>query len=96
MALIELNYQDTINKAEQLEELAAEMKTICSKDIGGANDVCSSIWKGDASTAYQKKLNQIQSKIEKRADTLNSTANSLGGVARRLKQAEDFAKSLFS
>lgn len=95
MALIELNYQDTINKADELGSLASEIKGICTNNLSDINNSCSSIWKGDASISYQKKLGQIQSKIEKRAKSLENTANSLGGVARRLKQAEDYAKSLF-
>ncbi len=94
MAIIELNYQDTINKAGQMADLASDIRSICNRDIEEINDACSSIWKGDSGVAYQKKLNQIQTKIEKRARNIENTANSLGGVARRLKQAEDYAKSL--
>lgn len=96
MAIIDLNYQDTINKADELGNLAAEIKGICSSNLGNINSSCSSIWKGDAGAAYQKKLRQIQSKIEKRAKSLETIANSMGGIARRLRQVEDYAKSYFN
>ena len=96
MAIIELNYQDTINKSEQLIELTADIKNICRNDIEDIKNTCNSVWKGDASVAYQKRLSQIQSKIEKRAGSIESTANSLGKTARCLKRAEEAANSIFN
>lgn len=96
MAIIELNYQDTIHKSEQLIELSADVKNICRNDIEDIKNTCNSVWKGDASTAYQKKLTQIQAKIEKRARSIESTADSLGKTAKRLKRAEEFANSIFN
>jgi len=96
MANIELNYQDTINKSEQLIDLAADIKRICRNDLEDVKSTCRSVWKGDASEAYQKKLEQIQSKIEKRARSIESTANSLGNTARRLRRAEETANTMFT
>lgn len=95
MAIIELNYQDTINKSEQLIDLTTDIKNICRNDMEDIKSTCNSVWKGDASEVYQKKLCQLQSKIEKRARNIESTANSLGKTAKRLRQAEELAKSIF-
>ena len=94
--MIEINYQDTINKAEQLEDLAFDIKHICQSDIAGITDSCNAVWKGDASSDFQKKLGKLQSQIEKRSKNLESTAGALGKSARRLKQAEEYAKLLFA
>ena len=96
MANIELNYQDTINKSEQLIDLTAEIKNICRNDLEDIKSTCNSVWKGDASEAYQKKIGQLQSKIEKRVRSIETTANSLGKTAKRLRQAEELAKSIFN
>lgn len=96
MAIIELNYQDTINKSEQLIDLATDIKNICRDDMEDIKSTCNSVWKGDASEAYQKKFSQLQSKIEKRARNIENTANSMGKTARRLRQAEEIAKSIFN
>lgn len=96
MAIIELNYQDTINKSEQLIELTSDIKSICRNDIEAIKNTCNSVWKGDAGVEYQKKLSQIQSKIEKRSRSIESTADSLGKTARRLKRAEEAANAIFN
>ena len=96
MNKIEINYQDTINKSEQLIDLAERMKGISVNDIGEINSTCDSVWKGDASRDYQKKLVQVQSKINKRAGNLDGTARALGASARRLKKLEEYARTIFN
>ena len=65
MGLININYNDTINKAAQLEDLASDMKKICNNDIENAKETSYSTWKGDAGDVYRKKLGEVQLKIKK-------------------------------
>lgn len=96
MAAIEINYQDTINKANQIAELSESIKKKCTDDIAGVKENCSTVWTGDGSDAYCKKLEQIKGKIEKRAGQLKDAADSMKNAAEKMQQAEEFAKSLFS
>lgn len=96
MARIIIDYQDTINKAGKLEDIANSIKRSCSKEMGEISGYCNGVWKGDAADAYQKKLSQIKSKIMKRGDNLRSVAGDLEEYARRYQRIEQAANSIFS
>lgn len=96
MSEINVNYQDTIDKAVRLENVAKDIKGVCSGELSSLGSFCNGVWKGDASLAYQKKMGQIQSRINKKANNLQKTANSLEEAARRYKRIEDMAMSIFS
>ena len=96
MAEIRVDYQDTINKARRLENVAQEVKSTCSKNMSSISSYCNSAWKGDAADAYQKKMSQIKTRIMKRGTNLQTTAVSLENAAKRYKRIEEAAASIFS
>lgn len=95
MAQIKIDYQDTINKAKQLEDISLEIKNICTREMNEANSYCKSMWKGDASDIYQKKMEQIQKRITTRGTNLQKTAQALKEAALRYKRIEEAAASIF-
>jgi len=95
MAEIKVDYQDTINKARELESISYSIKNVGSKDMSSINEYCSSAWKGDASDAYRKKMVKIQNKILKRGTDLRKTAQSLEDTATRYKRIEESAAAIF-
>lgn len=93
---IKINYQDTIQKADRMKQLASEIKTLSNRDIADAVNYCNVAWKGDASYEYQKKLSQIGEKVKKRADDLRKTADSVEQAAKNYNRLEELGKSIFS
>lgn len=96
MLSIKINYQDTIQKADCLRQLASDIKALSNHDIAEAVNHCNIAWKGDACREYQKKLNQIGEKVKKRAEDLAKTADSVEQSARNYKRLEEMGKSIFS
>lgn len=96
MPEIVINFQDTINKANQLEELAGDIRHLCENNITDINGYCAHVWKGDAGEAYRKKMNQISGKLKKRANDLETVAESIGQSVKRLKAADEAIHLFFS
>ena len=96
MAEIKVDYQDTINKARELENISNSIKNAGTKDISSISEYCSSAWKGDASDAYRKKMEKIKNKIVKRGTDLKKTAQSLEDAAIRYKRIEESAVAIFT
>ncbi len=93
---IVINFQDTMNKANQLEALARDIHHLCENDLTDINGYCAHVWKGDASEVYRKKMNQISGKLKKRANDLEAVAESIGQSVKRLKAADEAIHLFFS
>lgn len=93
---IEINFQDTLDKAGRLEELADDMNSICNNEIAQTSGAIATNWEGDGANFYRKALDQTNKKLINKADALKRTAESLGKSARRLKKLEEMAQSIFS
>lgn len=96
MAEIKVDYQDTINRARELENISNNIMNAGSKNLSSINEYCSSVWKGDASDTYRKKMEKIKNKIVKRGTDLKKTAQSLEDTAIRYKRIEESAIAIFT
>ena len=92
---IEINFQDTIAKANRLEELAEKMNTICTGEIAEAGGNIAVNWEGDARELYKQSLERVNQRLINEAKSLRQIAQLMGKGARRLKKVEDLAKSIF-
>lgn len=91
---IKVDFQDTINKAKELEDYSDKIKRV-SQDLNSISDSLLCGWKGAASERYIKKMNQVSSKINCRAKSLKKNAEGIEKSAKRLKKIDELGATLF-
>lgn len=93
---IRLHYQDTIRKAERLEELASELLKLAERELADVETETSGLWRGSACDRYHQKHNQMADKAKKHARQLREAARALRDSALRLYKVEMMALSIFN
>ena len=96
MANIVVDFQDTLNKVKQIEQLSVEVRNVSKNNLNGISGNIPSVWSGDAAKRYQKKINKIDARVRNRATALEKNASGLKTSVTRLKRVEEYAQSLFS
>lgn len=96
MAFIDIDFGDTIGKAEQIKEKAEEINSISCANLGQDFDRLASAWKGDSGELYISKALKINRTIANKSDELKKTAEALKGKAERLRKVEELGVSIFS
>lgn len=94
MASIEFNYGKAISQANRLDGVASDMKRLANNSMSGSLRDVNAAWTGENATAYIQKGNILREQIDETAAELQQIAESIKKVAERMKQAEDFAKSV--
>ena len=92
---LEINYRDTIRKAEQLQTLARDITGVCGSTIENIQSATCSAWVGDGGDKFRKKLNKSNVALSNKAKSLNKLASDLGKTARRFEMIEKAALSVF-
>lgn len=90
---IKFDYNQTVQQAKLLDELAADMQNQSVKKLG---EVCQNIeaaWTGDAGKAYLRYMRGVQEDIQKKAKYLKDTAEFLRSAAKKMQAADDQAKA---
>ncbi len=85
---IRFNFQQSLKRAEELEEVAEGLKRLAQGDLESAFQNLSLAWKGEAASAYLEKGSRLEEKILKSAKDLNSTASAIRRIAQRTYEAE--------
>lgn len=85
---IEFDFRQAIKRAEELEEIAADMKKLADAELEETLQSLSSSWRGDAASAYLNKGARLQTKILKSSNDLKKTATTIRSVAQRTYRAE--------
>ena len=93
---IEINYRDTVNKANRLVELADEINIICTNEIIQTSNAISSNWQGTGGNQYKKMIERVNTRLINKSKELKETAEAMEGSASRLKKIEEYAASIFS
>lgn len=88
---IEFDFRQAIKRAEELEEIAEDMKRLANNELEGTMQSLSSAWKGEAASAYLTKGTRLQEKVLKSSRDLKKTATTIRNVARRTYNAEKAA-----
>lgn len=88
MANIIIDYEDTLRKADQLDDLARRLKNICKKDLQGIINTSGANWHGETSAVQRKKLTAMYNKTLKQAANLQATADTLRRRANFYKYIE--------
>lgn len=84
---IEMNYNQAVRQAKQLETLAGNLKKI-QNELQDSMNGLSRGWEGDASDAYRRKGSRLAEKVRKDADQLNQAAAAIRNIAKRTRRAE--------
>lgn len=88
---IEFDFQQALKRAEELEEIAADMKRLADGDLEETLQSLSLSWKGEAASTYLAKGSRLQEKILKSSNDLKNTALTIRNVAKRTYRAEKVA-----
>lgn len=92
---IYMDYRVMREKAQRLEELAAELRTVAQNQVGY---YCGNLnfWKGDSGDICRQKLRKLENNLNKQAKDLQHTASALRSAAERQYRLEMALKSLVS
>ncbi|MFT3985542.1 MAG: WXG100 family type VII secretion target [Lachnospiraceae bacterium] len=94
MAAIKFDYNQTINQAKQLDEIAGDMQNSCIKKMTEISSNIEAAWTGNAAKAYVSYLRGVQEDLGKKAKYLKDTAEFLRTAAKKMQEAEAAAKQL--
>ncbi len=95
MALIDIDYQDTLKKADRLESLANDLQSISTRNLQDLQASMSRTWRGSASELCKKRTQTFSRQIEAQAKELQNMARSLRASADRYRRLEALANSIF-
>lgn len=91
---IEFDFEQAKKQASVLDEIANDLNTLTTNKFDTTMQSLSSNWKGDSATAYLKKGVTLQSYMKNSAKDLNTVANNIRTVARKIYEAEMEAKRI--
>jgi WXG100 family type VII secretion target len=90
---IKMEFQAMFQRANKLEELALELKRH-AREIEAQQGNISSVWTGEASEEFQKKLQREKDLVYRHAGQLEQAACAIRRAAIRIYNTEKFALSL--
>lgn len=93
-ATIQLNYQKAIRQANQLEELADDLRNIANRNVDNALDQVAANWKGDSANMFLQKGNKAKNDLLSSARQLSNTAKAIRKAAENVRRAEIEAKRI--
>ena len=90
---IKFNYQQTIQQAQQLEQLASDLSGKTKGKISCVKDNLSAAWTGNAGKSFVKFLGDAVSDLDAKAKYLRGVADYLKKAAKKIKEAEEAAQA---
>lgn len=95
MPFLNIDYRDTLRKADELADLASEIRSIAQSDLPQLQSAAERSWRGSASEIYQKKVCTFSNQTRGQAKELQDLARSLKGRAQYYQYLERLGLSLF-
>ena len=95
MGLIDIDYRDTLKKADRLEALAQEIRSVAVRDLPDLQSGVGRNWKGSAAELYRKRNQALARQAEAQARDLQRTARNLRAAAERYRRLEAAANAIF-
>ena len=89
---IQFDYNQTMQQAKLLDELADDMQNQCCKKMGEVCENFEAGWSGAAALAYRKYVNGVRDDLLKKAKYLRDTAAFLRTTAKKIREADLAAK----
>lgn len=85
---ISLDFKQSIKRAEELENVASDMRKLANDELGNTLNELSAAWRGEAAGSFMNKGAILQEKINKSASNLQNIAATIRSVAKRTYDAE--------
>lgn len=85
---IMLDFQQAKARADELDEIASQIKNLTEKDFEADLQVLSKAWQGEAANQFLKKGILMKNKMLETAKSLNETAKTIRSTAKRTYDAE--------
>lgn len=82
------NFTCAVKQAEELENLAAQIKSLSEKELENTVNRMNRAWDGDDAQSYIKKIRNLQSDLGKRAGQIQKGAAALRKAAESTYRAE--------
>jgi len=86
------DYNQTVNQAKLLDELANDIQNQCCKKLGEIKENIEASWSGRASDSYRRHVGGVQDDMMKKAKYLRDTAEFLRKTANKMRAADQAAK----
>lgn len=87
-AKIEIDYQRTLNQADDIEEIATQLNSLATGKYGGSLQNIGANWKGERANQYLTKAGQVKTDLIQSAKELKTLANDIREAAKRVYQKE--------
>ena len=82
------DFLDAKYKANQLDNVARELRSIAQNKLTGDIRVLEKKWSGEACDKFILKGNKLIERLNKEADSLNCTANTIRKIAEKVYVSE--------
>lgn len=92
--MIQLNYTQAMEQAEQLSKLADEMKDLSEEEVERLITELGSCWEGENAVAYIAKVEVLKKNLEKTAEDIKKTATTIQEMATNIYNAEMEAEKI--
>lgn len=89
---VTFNYNQTIEQAKLLDELANDMQSQCCKALSGVGENVEAAWSGESAKAYLKHIRGVETDMQNKAKYLREVAEFLRSAAKKIRAAEEAAK----
>jgi len=89
---INFNYNQTMEQAKLLDELAKDMQHQCCKKLSEIGENLEAAWSGDAASSYKKYVSGVHDDLIKKAKYIKDTAEFLRNTAKKMQAADAAAK----
>ena len=93
---IKFNYQQTIQQAQNLEQMASDLSGKTKGELTGVKDNLNAAWTGNSGKAFIKFITDAESDLDAKAKYLRGVADYLKKAAKKIKEAEEAAKAAAS
>ncbi|BCN29978.1 WXG100 family type VII secretion target [Anaeromicropila herbilytica] len=91
---IEFDFAKALSQANEIDEIARDLNTLASNKFDTTMQSLSSNWKGDSANKYLKKGVTLQTYMGTSVKNLNTVADNIRAVAKRIYEAEMEAKRI--
>ena len=90
---MKFNYQQTVQQAQKLEQMASDLSGKTKHKLTGVKENLNAAWTGNSGKSFIKFLSEAENDLDAKAKYLRGVAEYLKKAAKKIKAAEDAARS---
>ncbi len=85
---IKMDFREAKKQADELDEIAENLRNVANRDLEQAMSVLNSGWKGNNATLYLEKVNRVKEETNREVKDLQNIASDIRRTARIIYEAE--------